>query len=165
MFAPRPNERLGVWDSFSLMGVSASTGAAGAASSRQRGYPSWLWQALKFAAVGLSNTALDALLYAVLTNWLGFGGMLLAAKTLSYGTGIANSFYWNRSWTFRSTVRAAYTFLPFVVANLCALAINTGTMALGLSLFDQQQVPSFALAAVGSLLWNFTISKYLVFRR
>ncbi|MCL5257496.1 MAG: GtrA family protein, partial [Chloroflexi bacterium] len=95
----------------------------------------WLEQVFKFSTVGLFNTALDATLYFVLTSWLGFGGLRIPAKSLSYGAATVNSFYWNRSWTFKSTARAAFTFLPFVLASLVAIAINAGAMALCLRLF------------------------------
>ncbi|MBC8263580.1 MAG: GtrA family protein [Anaerolineales bacterium] len=76
-------------------------------------YPVWLEQAAKFLSVGILNTALDASLYFVLTRWpalryacgysgQGFSTLQTLAKGISYGAGILNSFYWNKSWTFKS---------------------------------------------------------------
>jgi putative flippase GtrA len=64
--------------------------------------PVWLEQAAKFLSVGILNTALDAIIYLVLTRWLSFSTLQTLAKSISYGAGILNSFYWNKSWTFRS---------------------------------------------------------------
>jgi len=56
-------------------------------------------RALKFGVVGLANTALDFTLFAALT----IGGRIAPplANLFSYSSGIALSFWANRSWTFR----------------------------------------------------------------
>ena len=131
----------------------------------RRNNPIWLWQAARFSAVGVLNTAVDAALYLALTRWLGLGGLRTVAKVISYAVGTVNSFYWNRSWTFQSRARVAATFVPFVLASLLALAINAGIMYLSLRLFDQYDLPALALATAVTLLWNFSVSKFLVFRR
>ncbi|MFH1028287.1 MAG: GtrA family protein, partial [Pseudomonadota bacterium] len=86
-------------------------------------YTLWIGQAVKFGAVGLLNTALDLGLYFALTRWVGLAAVF--AKSISYGAGILNSFYWNKSWTFRSKASAQSTLLPFILVNLAGLAINT----------------------------------------
>ena len=56
--------------------------------------PQWLDQALKFLAVGVLNTLLDAGLYLALTRWLDLTPWPALAKGISYGAGILNSFAW-----------------------------------------------------------------------
>ncbi len=131
----------------------------------RQSYPAWLGQAFRYSAVGMSNTALDAVLYLVLTHWLGLGGLKILAKTISYGVGTLNSFHWNRSWTFKSKARAAATFIPFVLTNLLALGINAAAMYLSLRLFSQNDFPALALATGLTLLWNFGVAKFLIFKR
>jgi putative flippase GtrA len=128
-------------------------------------YPVWLEQAVKFLSVGVLNTALDASLYFVLTRWLGFAAFKILAKSISYGTGILNSFYWNKSWTFKSDTDTMTAFVPFVVANLTALALNAGLMHLCLNALGLHEIPSLALATGITFLWNFTISKFFIFKR
>ncbi len=128
-------------------------------------YPVWLEQAAKFLSVGILNTALDASLYFVLTRWLGFSTLQTLAKGISYGAGILNSFYWNKSWTFKSDASAVTTFTPFALANLAALAINAGIMHICLNAFGLHEIPSLALATGITFLWNFTISKVLIFTK
>jgi putative flippase GtrA len=127
-------------------------------------YPAWLEQAAKFLSVGILNTALDAGLYFVLTRWLGFSTLPTLAKGISYGVGILNSFYWNKSWTFGSDTGTMTAFVPFVVANLAALAINAGLMHVCLNTLGLPEIPSLALATGSTFLWNFTISKFVIFK-
>jgi putative flippase GtrA len=139
-------------------------------------YLVWLEQAAKFLSVGVLNTALDACLYFVLTRWLalryacghsgqGFSTLQTLAKGVSYGVGILNSFYWNKSWTFRSDAGTAATFVPFTLVNLAALAINAGVMHLCLNALGLHETPSLALATGVTFLWNFTISKFCIFNK
>ena len=128
-------------------------------------YPVWLEQAAKFLSVGILNTALDASLYFVLTRWLGFAALETLAKAISYGVGILNSFYWNKSWTFKSDAGTVAAFVPFVLANLAALILNAGVMHVCLNALGLHEIPSLALATGSTFLWNFTISKVLIFKR
>jgi putative flippase GtrA len=128
-------------------------------------YPVWLEQAAKFLSVGILNTALDVGLYFVLTRWNGVAAFKTLAKGISYGVGILNSFYWNKSWTFKSDTGTMTAFVPFVVANLAALAINAGAMHFCLNALGLHEIPSLALATGITFLWNFTISKFLIFKK
>ena len=139
-------------------------------------YPVWLEQAAKFLSVGILNTALDAGLYFVLTRWLalryacgysgqGFTTLQTLAKNISYGAGILNSFYWNKSWTFKSDAGTVTAFVPFVVANLAALVINASVMHICLKVWGLHEITSLVLATGSTFLWNFTISKFVIFKR
>jgi putative flippase GtrA len=127
-------------------------------------YPVWLEHAIKFLSVGILNTALDASLYFVLTRWLGFAAFKILAKGISYGIGILNSFYWNKSWTFKSDAGTVTAFVPFALANLAGLAINAGLMHLCLNALGLHEILSLALATGSTFLWNFIISKFVIFK-
>lgn len=130
----------------------------------QSGDQTWPVQALKFLAVGVLNTLVDAGLYLALTRWLGLAGLPALAKTVSYGAGVLNSFFWNRSWTFRSGVAGLGTFVAFGLANLAALALNGGVMHLGLNVLGLPEAVAFVAVTGATFLWNFGISKFIIFR-
>jgi len=123
-----------------------------------------LVQALKFLAVGLLNTLVDASLYFILTRWLGFAVLNVLAKSLSYSAGVLNSYYWNKTWTFKSSARTLKTLLPFVFASLIALAINAAVMHMTLKVASLPEALAFLLATGVTFLWNFVISKFSIFR-
>ncbi len=129
-------------------------------------YPVWLEQATKFLSVGILNTALDICLYFVLTRWIGaFAAWRVVAKGISYEVGVLNSFHWNKSWTFQSEASTLTTLGPFVLANLAALAINAGVMHVCLNAFGLHEIVSLALATGSTFLWNFIISKFVIFKK
>ena len=124
----------------------------------------WLGQLLKFLVVGVLNTLVDIGLYLVLTRMLGLASVPSLAKGISYGAGALNSFYWNRTWTFKSRDGAAGTLLRFVLTNLLALAMNASVMHLSLHTVGMSEALALALATTITFLFNFASSKILVFR-
>ena len=127
-------------------------------------YPVWLEQAAKFLSVGVLNTALDASLYFVLTRWLALSTLQTLAKGIFYGAGILNSYYWNKSWTFKSDAGTVAAFVPFALANLAALVINASLMHLCLNALGLHEIPSLVLATGVTFLWNFIVSKVFIFK-
>jgi len=120
-------------------------------------------RAIKFGVVGIANTALDLALFSALT----FGAHLppLLANVVSYASGIALSFWVNRSWTFRDrTLREPTGQLAiFVTGNLAGLAISTGVVALLLKYIGP--MPAKLVSVGASFLWNFGFSNRVVFRK
>lgn len=127
--------------------------------------PVMIRQAFKFGLVGVLNTAVDWLVYFALTHGLAyFGAHLTFAKGISYTVGVLNSFFWNKTWTFRSSAATRSTLLPFFVTNLVGLAINTGLMQVCLHTLRLPEILSLIVATLGTLAWNFTLSKLVVFK-
>ena len=127
--------------------------------------PRWLKQAVKFGSVGVLNTLLDLAIYFVLTRWLGLGGQPTLAKGISYSVGVLNSYILNRVWTFRATGSSWAALLPFVLSSLVGLAINTGMLSLCLNTLALPELIAIGIATASSLLWNFLVSKFLIFRK
>lgn len=110
------------------------------------------------------NTAIDAGTYLVLTRWLGLGSALVFAKSISYAVGMVNSFFWNRSWTFKSQANAWRAAGLFTLTHIAALVINAGTMALALDALHISEIIALGLATAASFIWNFALNKILVFK-
>ena len=125
----------------------------------------WLMQALRFALVGILNTAVDGGLYFLLTRWLGLGELKILAKAMSYSVAVLNSYYWNRSWTFASRGSPRSTFVPFVLASPLGLAINSGVMYASMHLFGLNDSLAFFLATAVTFFCNFSVNKLVVFRK
>lgn len=126
--------------------------------------PAWVGQAARFGAVGLLNTLVDFSVYFLLSRWFGaLPSTRFLLKGASYAAGVANSFFWNKTWTFKSQTLASRAFLPFLAASLFALGLNAGIMHLTSVQLAMPEPIALALATAATLLWNFTTSKFLIF--
>lgn len=125
----------------------------------------FLAQFLKFLLVGVINTIIDVVVYFFLTRMIPFLFVYRSlAKTISYSVGVLNSYIWNKSWTFNAEVKFVSSFVPFVVVNVVAVLINTGSMFI---LYKRWQFPEMIslVASIGIVfLWNFILSKFVVFK-
>jgi putative flippase GtrA len=125
----------------------------------------WIEQGAKFILVGLMNTGIDIGLYFTLTRFLAiFAEANVVAKAISYAAGVLNSYLWNRSWTFKSRDRSWKTFAPFMLSNLIGLSINAAVLWLGL-LLSIPEILALVIATSVTLVWNFIISKLVIFNR
>ena len=125
-------------------------------------------QAVRFLIVGVTNTVVDLGAFYLLTRISGLPD--IAAKTISYLLGIANSFVWNKYWTFgaRDSGRGWREFGLFLLVNIPPLAVNIVVFSLlGLwttsGSFAAREGKAFIAAAV-AVVWNFLGSRYLAFR-
>jgi putative flippase GtrA len=116
---------------------------------------------LKFCFVGAVNTAVDLIVFMLLTA----GGMLyMPAQYISYGAGICNSYLLNSSWTFRGAGKRnrreisryiAVSLLSLTVASIILEVLHEHTR---LTLFVCKLV-----ATAGSVSVNYAGSRYWVF--
>ncbi|MFQ5341495.1 MAG: GtrA family protein [Anaerolineae bacterium] len=123
-----------------------------------------LAQAGKFMAVGVLNTLIDAATYFMLTRWTFLSVLPVWAKGISYVVGMVNSFFWNRTWTFRSRSNPWHAAGLFTLTHVAALGINAGTMALALQGLHLPELVALGLATGASFVWNFVLNKWVVFR-
>ncbi len=127
--------------------------------------PNWFHQAVRFGMVGVLNTIVDLGSYWILTRFVPyFVTAPVIAKALSYILGVVNSYIWNRGFTFRSQVRSPKRFVLFFLINLIAVGINSGLMALSLHRLELPEWAGLLLATAITMTWNFTTSKFVVFR-
>lgn len=105
-------------------------------------------QALRYAAVGVANTALG---YAVILGLHAAGASVLVANLAGYGAGLALSFLGNRAWTFGARGSAGADLLRFLVlvglAFLINLAVVRGLLAADLSFPAAQAAGVIAYSA------------------
>jgi putative flippase GtrA len=78
---------------------------------------------IKFAIVGVVNTSIDFIVYALLT-W--FSLNYIIAQCISYSAGVLNSYMLNRKWTFARTGKGSKReFFTFIGVNLITLVITS----------------------------------------
>ncbi|MCE4050177.1 MULTISPECIES: GtrA family protein [Bacillaceae] len=117
----------------------------------------------KFGIVGSLNTIIDFVVYALLTS---VGANYLLSQILSYSCGLLNSYFVNRTWTFKQKDKASMKeFIRF-------LAVNAATLSLTLILLDflytkqglNLLLSKFLVTAIGTI-FNFIGTKMLVFTK
>lgn len=121
----------------------------------------WGMRPLRFAAVGIVNTAVDATLFALLTS-AALGLAPAAANVASYGSGMLVGFALNRNWTFAAGdgPRAAQ-FLRYLAVNLSALLLSTLIVA---ALARGMPPLAAKLASLpATFAWGFLLNRRFVF--
>ena len=133
-------------------------------------------QFIKFAIVGGLNAMIDlgilnSLIYA---TGIASGFYYSVFKSLSFLAAVANSYLWNKYWTFHvEGVPRTVEFTKFVLVNLVGFGINVGAASIVVnSLRIPPGVSAELWANIGavsavfiSLIWNFLGMKFIVFKR
>jgi putative flippase GtrA len=117
---------------------------------------------VRFATVGVANTAIDVVLFWLLVLPLG----MVAANFLSTSAGMTFSFLDNGSHTFgasRVTHRQAVLFL--LTNALTMWVLQPVLIATGTHLFGVPMVAAKVLALGGSVVTNFLLYRYVVWPR
>lgn len=131
-----------------------------------------LIQFIKFGLVGVMNTAVDFLVYALLT-WIGM--QYLVAQVFSYSAGTVNSYVVNKLWTFGGKPEAGGEnpkaakvdkgeFARFVLVNIGTLLLSIALLyVLKTGLGFHPLVAKIGVTAV-TVVVNYIGSKLWVFR-
>jgi putative flippase GtrA len=133
-------------------------------------------EAWRFIIVGIINTVVDLgvlnlLIQVTHTGERGFDFMLI--KTTSFMVAVMNSYFLNRSWTFRATGRhksLVRSGSQFLIVSLIGAVVNVGTASYVATFVSpiagmEKLWPSAAalVGTAGSFIWNFIGYKYIVF--
>ena len=123
----------------------------------------WIAQFIKFNIVGIINTIVDIIVFAILTRY--FKIFYIAAQVISYSCGVLNSYFLNKSWTFSAQDKKVnYRLIKFVIVNLISLGAATLVLYY---LEDYKILPvlySKVIATIFSALVNFMGNKFWVFK-
>ncbi|MBO9597016.1 MAG: GtrA family protein [Cohnella sp.] len=116
----------------------------------------------KYALVGIVNTGVDFAVFCALVYAAGLGSAL--SQTISYGAAIANSYVWNRVWTFQVKQRQhGGAVIRFVIVNALSFAAATAVL-LGLEQAGLEAAMAKACSVGVSLVVNYAGYKLWVFR-
>ncbi len=79
-------------------------------------------QGAKFGLVGLSNAIIDFTLYTALATLLRIPlDKVFLVKFFSGSVAMCNSFYWNRTWTFKSKTKISRSIPRFLIATFASV--------------------------------------------
>ena len=120
-----------------------------------------LIQFIKFAIVGLSNTAISLLVYYALL-WLGSNYFI--ANTVAWIVSVFNAFYWNNKYVFKngnSYIKALIrTYMSYGVSFLLGSTI----LVILIEYFGVSEKLAPILVLVITIPLNFLMNKYWTFR-
>ncbi|GIM46357.1 GtrA-like protein [Collibacillus ludicampi] len=118
-------------------------------------------QFLRYCTVGVGNAAVDFTTFFLLT--LG-GGSYLFSQMLSYSAGVVNSFFLNRTWTFRVTRKAnVLEVAKFIIVNGLSLLVSSGLLFILHDVNHLNLWLSKCMASGGGIVVNFMGSRCWVF--
>lgn len=113
----------------------------------------------RFAIVGAGNTAVDFVVFFVLAA---LSVPAAAAQVVSYGAGMANSYIWNRRWTFEVKRKANIgEFLRFLAVNGLSLGASLAVLLAAERLAPlwlakmAATMAGMAVNFIGSRIWVF----------
>ncbi len=129
----------------------------------------------KFAAVGTLNTLLNfaVLNLFILTTGIAKGWWYSAFAIVAFLVATTNSYFWNKFWTFQSTLSVTGTeYLRFALFTLGGALLNAGAASLIVNVMGAPAGVSANLWAnvgglggvLASFLWNFLSYKLVVFK-
>jgi len=136
-----------------------------------------LFQFMKFAIVGVINTAVDfgVLNILIFATQISSGAYFSVFKGISFTVAVLNSYIWNRFWTFkdRQEKNPAAQFGKFILISIVGFGINVGIASLVVNVIGAQFGISETLwANIGAIcataiawIWNFTGYKLWAFKK
>ncbi|NOU73089.1 GtrA family protein [Paenibacillus sp. LMG 31458] len=117
-------------------------------------------QWMKYGLVGAVNTSIDFAVFTLLTLW---GWPHLLAQGISFTSGVLNSYFMNRSWTFQASGDNKHQFLKFISLSAVLMLMTSGLL---ISFAEHLGWPLWIskLAATGSgVVFNYIGSRKWVF--
>jgi putative flippase GtrA len=118
-------------------------------------------QALRFLVVGGVATATDALIFALLVS----GGLdARLANMTSFPLSAMLAFWLHRSWTFAAHAEPAGG-QAIRFALMCCAGLTLSTTVVWVLAPQLGPLPAKGVAICGTLVLNFSLSRWLVFRR
>lgn len=166
-----------------------------AAKKRSKSDPKIVKQGAKFGLVGLSNAVIDFTLYTAIAILLKVPlDKVFLVKFVSGSVAMCNSFYWNRTWTFKSKAGIGQSVLKFLATTLVSVwaiqptvvwlftATSTGRgfgtfwFEVGKTIGVVGLLPhlitlalviktvAFAMSVLTILVWDFTFYKFWAFK-
>lgn len=119
-------------------------------------------QFLKFGLVGVLNTSMHYAIFFLLFSFFGLHYMMSSA--IGYASGLLNSYFLNRIWTFRSRYcNKKKEFAKFVFVNGVSLGVNLAVLKLLVVYGALQPEMAQIIAILFSMTANFAGNRFWTF--
>jgi len=149
---------------------------------------SGLIQFIKFGVVGVSNTAVDWIVYYIVAGYIITAvNAKPTVKAISFLVAVLNSYLWNTIWTFKKEYRQSVDksgtnakstiFIKFIVVSLVGWGVNyfvfklilqnfsfNDLVLLGKTISTNDLYPLIA-ASGAAVLWNFFANKLWTYKK
>ena len=136
-----------------------------------------IFQVAKFISVGILNTLIDwgILTVQVILTGINMGLGYSIFKSISFMVAVFNSFVWNKYWTFKKndTGKTQQELLQFLLLSLVGFCINVGVASFVVNVIGPQggisrnlwATVGGAVATMFSMVWDFVVYKFIVFKK
>lgn len=147
-----------------------------------------LVQFIKFGIVGISNTAVDWVVYYLVAGYLlTVSDIKPTVKAISFLVALINSYIWNTIWTFKKEYKKSIEksgnstkgaiFVKFVVVGLIGWGINYIVFKYALENFNfqnivfatkqikTQELYPLVFASGAAIVWNFFANKLWTYKK
>ncbi|MFA5742736.1 MAG: GtrA family protein [Candidatus Paceibacterota bacterium] len=136
-----------------------------------------IFQVAKFISVGVLNTLIDwgILTIQVIMTGINAGLGYGIFKSVSFSAAVFNSFIWNKCWTFKKndTGKTQQELLQFLLLSLVGFCINVGVASFVVDVVGPQggisrnlwATVGGAAATMFSMVWDFVVYKFIVFKK
>ena len=157
-------------------------------TGRPANYSAGLKQFSRFLVVGVSNFVVSFAVFYILYNHVKLSGLFFGlfgqagisfetfinrlgaasldatlANIFGYGSGIINSFIWNRLWTFQAKKQIGAQFGRFLILNIFCLIVSSAALFLFTDVLAWAYLPVWFVTMGAVTLVNYALSKYWVF--
>lgn len=134
-----------------------------------------LIQFIKFGVVGVTNTAVDWVVFFVITHYIATAkDFEPTAKAIAFLIAVTNSYLWNTVWTFKKEYKKAVgkntgagskLFIKFLVVSLIGWGINYLAFKYTRFNLNQGQIIALIAASGAATLWNFFGNKLWTYKK
>lgn len=119
-------------------------------------------QFVKFSFVGGINTLIDAGIFFLLIKFMFLNYLL--ANVVAFFVAVTNSFFMNRSFTFKVKERKKFDYHKFLVVSLVGLLISEAVLFTSVNEFALDPMAGKFIAIFFTVVWNFFGTRNFVFK-
>jgi putative flippase GtrA len=114
----------------------------------------------KFSIIGIFNTVLGLILYAIFLQYTSYVGALF----LSHIICVLNSYVWNKKWAFKSNKSIFIEFIKFYSVYAVALVLNIISLYILINYFEISELMSQVISTPIITIITYLLHKHWSFK-